>query len=77
MINGGHPRNKKDAGVCKALGARSSVLNCLRLFAVHGYITHGMLALSDILDEILMKFHLNLCYRSLSLSEILSYRLRR
>jgi len=21
MMNGGHPRNKKDAGVCKALGA--------------------------------------------------------
>jgi len=44
---------KKSAGVCKALGARSSVLNCLRLFAVHGYITHGMLALNDILYEIL------------------------
>lgn len=49
--------NKKSAGVCKALGARSSVLNCLRLFAVHRYITHGIMALSDILDEILMKFH--------------------
>lgn len=57
MMNGGHPRNKKDAGVCKAPGARSSVLNCLRLFAVHRYITHGIVALSDILDEILMKFH--------------------
>ena len=55
-MNGGHPRNKKDAGVCKALGARSSVLNCLRLFAVHRYITHRTMALSDILDEILMKF---------------------
>lgn len=40
--------NKKDAGVYKALGARSSVLNCLRLFAVHRYITHGIVALSDI-----------------------------
>lgn len=57
MMNGGHPRNKKDAGVCKALGARSSVLNCLRLFAVHWYITHRIMALNDILDEILMKFH--------------------
>lgn len=56
-MNGGHLRNKKDAGVCKALGARSSVLNCLRLFAVHSYITHRIVALSDILDEILMKFH--------------------
>lgn len=56
-MNGGHPRNKKDAEVCKSFGARSRLLNCLRLFAVHGYITHGIMALSDILDEILMKFH--------------------
>nr|DAV14343.1 MAG TPA: hypothetical protein [Caudoviricetes sp.] len=33
------------------------MLNCLRLFAVHRYITHRIVALSDILDEILMKFH--------------------